>query len=555
MNSRGIEANRFFLTGFGGVLDEGGDQYYADYLQDSPVYYGAPRQVDLNYDSSVDYDSTACNVQRFGTAQEFHDSIVVQDSLQSGENFAGFLEDGWWGIHQAAKGVDGIRSNSNYAPLCGTDTDTDGFVETLYDFRKNAAVHFVLVSEEPSSERLRTTGEASFEATLEDMLDILEKQSLRDSDNLPNQIADAVVTTIVPAMFTIPGISDPIMGVDADIFDGWDVDVDTAVPTGAPDQQAHVFVSDGPNSVDVITTNQDILESYWQNGNSIAQKDANYAGDVLRVLSDPNVPYLGDRNHAFNASNPVEHIGQRHFFAERYAFLAWETGGTVWDIEHAVGKLLKNSTTPWTPDEVRLETNPNGVFGPNERTGIETPFFREAVIDDIFEKIRLQTVNLDDQGGITLEGEIMAFWDAAMQVNTNPTSHNIVIPRFDLDGDGDFVSNGQIDPDDISRLILILGTRFGDSNFDFQFDSSDFVTVFGVEEFEDSVNDNSTWADGDWSGNFDFDSGDFVVVFTAGSFEDGYLDEDNDGIPDVLPIWEIDITFTGVIDYLPTWGF
>ena len=58
-----------------------------------------------------------------------------------------------------------------------------------------------------------------------------------------------------------------------------------------------------------------------------------------------------------------------------------------------------------------------------------------------------------------------------------------------------------------------------------------------------------------WSGNFDFDSGDFVVVFTAGSFEDGYLDEDNDGIPDVLPIWEIDITFTGVFDYLPTWGF
>jgi hypothetical protein len=64
-------------------------------------------------------------------------------------------------------------------------------------------------------------------------------------------------------------------------------------------------------------------------------------------------------------------------------------------------------------------------------------------------------------------------------------------------------------------------TWFGDANLDGQFNSSDFVAVFGIGEYEDATPANSGWADGDWNGSGDFESGDFVAAFTAGGYEQG----------------------------------
>jgi hypothetical protein len=116
-------------------------------------------------------------------------------------------------------------------------------------------------------------------------------------------------------------------------------------------------------------------------------------------------------------------------------------------------------------------------------------------------------------------------------------------------------------------LVKILATEVGDSNFDYQFTSGDLVVVFTAGEYEDSVENNSTWQEGDWNGDFDFSTGDFVLTFTTGGYDDGkYYDVGKydanwmfvlgaDGKPDILPIWAIDVTFTGTINfYLPSWG-
>jgi hypothetical protein len=346
--SRGIDNNRFFLTGFGG---EYGD---VDALVDSPRNTDAPRTVDL------DNNPQACTIKRWGTAQEFATSILMTDSLQSNYVLAGGEEDGWWGIYMAAEGEIGVRTGSQaFSPVCaGESADTDGFVNTPYKFRKNAAVHFVLISDEPDTVSLRAPN-GPFVRNLNEMLAVLSMASLTDTNNAPNKISNAVVTAIVPALFTDikntniggnPAIADPIMGIDADVFDNWDVDRNQASSTN---HQAHVFVhKPTTNKVNVITTTADILDFYGHGpGNSIVTKPANYQTDLLnRVLADPSVPYLGDINAV-----PIQHIAQRRFFSERYAFLAWETGGTVWDIDFAIGKVHRGASgtgSVWLPDEI-----------------------------------------------------------------------------------------------------------------------------------------------------------------------------------------------------------
>ncbi|MCA9215777.1 MAG: PEP-CTERM sorting domain-containing protein [Planctomycetales bacterium] len=88
--------------------------------------------------------------------------------------------------------------------------------------------------------------------------------------------------------------------------------------------------------------------------------------------------------------------------------------------------------------------------------------------------------------------------------------------KYDLDG------SGTVDSADHTHLVTVLkNTYIGDSNLDGEFNSSDFVAVFTVGEYEDGVDGNSTWADGDWNGDGDFTSGDFVAAFTDAGYEKG----------------------------------
>ncbi len=58
----------------------------------------------------------------------------------------------------------------------------------------------------------------------------------------------------------------------------------------------------------------------------------------------------------------------------------------------------------------------------------------------------------------------------------------------------------------------------GDSNGDGQFNSIDLILVFQAGEYEDSIDDNSSFAEGDWNGDGDFTSADLVAAFQQGTY-------------------------------------
>ena len=65
----------------------------------------------------------------------------------------------------------------------------------------------------------------------------------------------------------------------------------------------------------------------------------------------------------------------------------------------------------------------------------------------------------------------------------------------------------------------LKGTWLGDSNFDSEFNSQEFVQVFQTGKYE--TGQNASWAGGDWDANGMFDSADFVIAFTDGGYEQG----------------------------------
>ncbi|MCA9211781.1 MAG: PEP-CTERM sorting domain-containing protein [Planctomycetales bacterium] len=86
--------------------------------------------------------------------------------------------------------------------------------------------------------------------------------------------------------------------------------------------------------------------------------------------------------------------------------------------------------------------------------------------------------------------------------------------QYDLNGDGN------VDAADRTHWVETLtNTYFGDSNFDGEFSSSDFVAVFSAAQYE--TGRPAGWAQGDWNGDGSFDSSDFVAAFTGGGYEAG----------------------------------
>ncbi len=99
---------------------------------------------------------------------------------------------------------------------------------------------------------------------------------------------------------------------------------------------------------------------------------------------------------------------------------------------------------------------------------------------------------------------------------TSDVRANANTKKFDVTGDN------LVNQDDRTKWVNDLRkTYFGDSNLDGQFNSSDFVSVFGAGQYEDAVAGNSQWATGDWDGDGEFNSSDFVKAFQSGGYEMG----------------------------------
>ena len=96
-------------------------------------------------------------------------------------------------------------------------------------------------------------------------------------------------------------------------------------------------------------------------------------------------------------------------------------------------------------------------------------------------------------------------------------------PRFaaeSTDSKYDLNHDGSVNADDHLFWIKDIKTTWvGDSNFDGEFSSSDFVTVFVPGKYE--TGQDAGWEEGDWDGDGKFDSSDFVAAFIDGGYEMG----------------------------------
>ena len=90
-------------------------------------------------------------------------------------------------------------------------------------------------------------------------------------------------------------------------------------------------------------------------------------------------------------------------------------------------------------------------------------------------------------------------------------------PVFDLNEDGEVsMIDRSVWVDDLHRTFP------GDANLDGQFESADLVRVFQAGKYEDLIQDNSGWEQGDWDGDRDFTTSDLVAAFEAGGYQKGF---------------------------------
>lgn len=140
----------------------------------------------------------------------------------------------------------------------------------------------------------------------------------------------------------------------------------------------------------------------------------------------------------------------------------------------------------------------------------------------------------------TTQWNVASGWRLSTSVDGSPGSDDTIDADFDQNGaidvndvdafcsglrSGDerfdFNADNRVNQADLSILIEgVLRTEFGDSNFDGIFDSNDLVLMFQANEYEDSVDNNSTWAEGDWNCDGDATSADIVLAFQMQSFQD-----------------------------------
>jgi hypothetical protein len=204
---------------------------------------------------------------------------------------------------------------------------------------------------------------------------------------------------------------------------------------------------------------------------------------------------------------------------------AWQTPGAKGNADHGeiVAQFNSNSTEfneagvvmvqSWIDDPASnhgiLISNPGGATD-----GVD---FQSREVSTVSERPALTILHMPlatplEPGDFTLDGVVDADDITAMSLAIAAGAPDAV---FDLNRDGEPANAG-----DWEQLIQgILNTTYGDANLDGIFNSADFVEVFIVGEYEDSIDHNSTWKEGDWNGDRDFDSSDFVVAFQTGLYE------------------------------------
>lgn len=342
-------------------------------------------------------------------------------------------------------------------------------------YRTNAAVHFIVVGDdEPNQEdavgpdlgensdeyrKLVSNSGGYHDALYEDILDSMSRENLKSDSGEENTISDVVVTLISRANYQegllldengSPTFSGEIIGVDLDFDDQWHVDERAEDPAG-PNYESRVFTFNGP----------------------LATQHDEVTVDFTQGVEDPMVMYvevydrlIGDNflNAAETLAEFPEELEQLVFDHELYGFLAWDTGGTFWDMTQAVG------FPPGTAADAR-----QGILN----------FFPFDTASKIAEQLStgvVRTGSEDDMINIELVGSdvMVDVTDSAGNADTYLFSTNFLeLLTIDAEGGTDTITVGStIDFGSVNFDLELIG---GDGNDTFEINSDnstiDDVTI------------------------------------------------------------------------------
>jgi hypothetical protein len=210
---------------------------------------------------------------------------------------------------------------------------------------------------------------------------------------------------------------------------------------------------------------------YYNNSSDFGRIDATIGdefiseGDFEDILED----YLLDDDFV-NGSLPdyPDELDQDGYDGEVYAFLAWASGGTYWDLD--------------------------ALF---ETTAVDQ--YRELLVNDMFNKIARQVTDFDDDFRAT---DVFAVRGGGAETFGDGRDIDLLFDKFgttDSDEKAKFDLNGDnaVDLDDVILLVeMIYSTWFGDAALDGDVDQDDDDILDA--NWQQSV---LSWLDGDFNGD------------------------------------------------------
>ncbi len=179
------------------------------------------------------------------------------------------------------------------------------------------------------------------------------------------------------------------------------------------------------------------------------------------------------------------------------------------------------------------DLNQDGVIDPESEQGL---YELELVPDSYIVRANMPngwSASTPTQASVTLVSDQIQVIDFAMRgVPLGDLNRDFVVDVADIDvlfrslrepnfrrNSHDLNGDQRINQTDVDVLVNnYLGTSLGDANLDRRFDSRDLVLVLQAGEYEDRIEDNSTWAEGDWNGDGEFDAFDLVTALQTGRY-------------------------------------
>lgn len=221
--------------------------------------------------------------------------------------------------------------------------------------------------------------------------------------------------------------------------------------------------------------------------------------DVNQILNVATEPADADND---NAVEVVLRVGENQYLYQA----SGENEAALLDDNYQF-----DNATLWTNPDNPLDINDDGEVSPNDAIRIVNKLNVDGLTDLSSESVVRQ-----------VQAQPETYWDANGDGLVSPSDALLII-NFLNENTGFETTPNLVDPetedaDLIDSLFDQINGTIGDANLDGRFDSADLVAIFQAGEFEDDVENNTSWSEGDWDGDRDFTTRDLVLAFQRGRY-------------------------------------